>query len=70
MSRSVYAANEQVGDSVVLVFTRNNEALISERMKRVCDGDFASQNSGIMNCLPTPAEYALPPFTRWSAQPS
>jgi hypothetical protein len=58
MSRSVYAANEQVGDSVVLVFTRNNEALISERMKRVGDGDFASQNSGIMNCLPTAAANA------------
>lgn len=58
MSRSVYAANEQVGDSVVLVFTRNNEALIDERMKRVCNGDFASQNRGIMNCLPTAAANA------------
>ena len=60
MRRSVRTANEQVGDSIVLVFTENNEALVSEWMKRVCDSDFACQNSGIMNCLPMPEESVLP----------
>ena len=56
MRRSVLTTNEQVGDSVVLVFTGNDEALVSEWVKRVCDRDFACQNSGIMNCLPIPAD--------------
>jgi hypothetical protein len=45
-----------VGDSIVLVFTGNDEALVSEWVKRVRDRDFACQNSGIMNCLPIPAD--------------
>jgi hypothetical protein len=56
MRRSVLTTNEQVGDSVVLVFTGNDEALVSEWVKRVCDGDFACQNSGTMNCLPIPED--------------
>jgi hypothetical protein len=56
MRSSIRTANEQVGDSIVLVFTENNEALVSEWMKRVCDSDFACQNSGIMNCLPMQGE--------------
>jgi hypothetical protein len=55
MRRSVLTTNEQMGDSIVLVFTGNDEALVSERVKRVRDRDFACQNSGIMNCLPIPA---------------
>ena len=60
MRRSVLTTNEQVGDSVVLVFTGNDEALVSEWVKRVCDRDFACQNSGTMNCLPTLAPGAPP----------
>ena len=45
-----------MGDSIVLVFTGNDEALVSEGVKRVGDRDFARQNSGIMNCLPIPAD--------------
>ena len=60
MCRSVRAANEQVGDSIVFVFTENNEGLVSEWMKRVCDSDFACQNSGIMNCLPIREEKGQP----------
>jgi hypothetical protein len=56
MHRSVLTTNEQVGDSVVLVFTGNDEALVSEWVKRVRDRDFARQNSGIMNCLPIAAD--------------
>ena len=56
MRRSVLTTNEQVGDSVVLVFTGNDEALVSEWVKRVRDRDFACQNSGTMNCLPMPAD--------------
>jgi hypothetical protein len=52
-----------VGDSVVLVFTGNDEALVSEWVKRVCDRDFACQNSGTMNCLPTPVDNAPQPST-------
>ena len=63
MRRSIRAANEQVGDSIVLVFAENDEGLVSEWMKRVCYSDFACQNSGIMNCLPMPAETALPSST-------
>lgn len=54
MCRSVRVANEQVGDPIVLVFTENDEGLVSEWMKGVCYSDFAGQNSGIMNCLPMP----------------
>ena len=56
MRRSLLTTNEQVGDSIVLVFTGNDEALVSEWVKRVRDSDFACQNSGIMNCLPIPAD--------------
>ena len=56
MRRSVRTAHEQVGDSIVFVFTENDEALVSEWMKWVCDSDFACQNSGIMNCLPMQGE--------------
>ncbi len=56
MRLSVRTANEQVGDSIVLVFTDNDEALVRKWVKRVCDSDFACQNSGIMNCLPIPAD--------------
>ena len=41
MRRSIPTANEQVYCSKMLVFTENNQALLSQRMKRVCDGDFA-----------------------------
>lgn len=58
MCRSVRTANEKMGDSVVLVFAENYEALLCERMKRVGDSDFARQNSGIMSCLPTAAANA------------
>lgn len=51
MRRSIAAADEQVAPSIVLVFTENYEALVSKWVKRVCDSDFACQNSGIMNCL-------------------
>jgi hypothetical protein len=55
MRRSVSAADEQVAHPIVLVFTENDEALVSAWVKRVCDSDFACQNSGIMNCLLIPA---------------
>ena len=70
MRRSLLTTNEQVGDSIVLVFTGNDEALVSEWVKRVRDRDFACQNSGIMNCLPMPAANARRPFTACSAQRS
>ena len=70
MRRSVLTTNEQVGDSVVLVFTGNDEALVSEWVKRVCDRDFACQNSGTMNCLPMPAANAQRPFTAYSVLPN
>jgi len=60
MRRSVRAANEKVGDSIVLVFTENDEGLVNEWMKRVCYSDFPRQNSGIMNCLLTPVESGQP----------
>jgi hypothetical protein len=56
MRRSLLTTNEQVSDSIVLVFTGDDEALVSEWVKRVRDRDFACQNSGIMNCLPIPAD--------------
>jgi hypothetical protein len=58
MCRSVLTANEKMGDSIVLVFTENHEALLSEGMKRVRDSYFACQNSGIMSCLPMPEDAA------------
>jgi hypothetical protein len=70
MRRSVLTTNEQVGDSIVLVFTGNDEAFVSERVKRVRDRDFARQNSGIMNCLQIAAVSAPPPCTRSSVRPS
>jgi hypothetical protein len=70
MRRSVLTTNEQVGNSVVLVFTGNDEALVGEWVKRVCDRDFACQNSGTMNCLPMPADNAPRPFTVCSALPN
>jgi hypothetical protein len=42
----------------MFVFTENDEALLSQRMKWVCEGDFARQNSGTMNYLPTLAASA------------
>ena len=59
-----------MGDSIVLVFTENDEALVRKWVKRVCDSDFACQNSGIMNCLPIPAANAPRPFTACSALPN
>jgi hypothetical protein len=56
MRRSLFTTNEQVSDSIVLVFTGDDEALVSEWVKRVRDRDFACQNSGIMNCLLIPAD--------------
>jgi hypothetical protein len=47
----------------MFVFTENDEALLSQRMKWVCDGDFARQNSGTMNYLPTPADNVPLPST-------
>ena len=70
MRRSLLTTNEQVSDSIVLVFTGNDEALVSEWVKRVRDRDFACQNSDIMNCLPMPAADAQRPFTACSALPS
>ena len=63
MRRSVRAANEKVGDSIVLVFTENDEGLVNEWMKRVCYSDFPRQNSGIMNCLLMPAASERLSFT-------
>ena len=68
MRGSVCTANEQVGDSIVLVFTENDEALVRKWVKRVCDSDFACQNSGIMNCLPMPAANVPRRFTACSVQ--
>jgi hypothetical protein len=59
-----------MGDSIVLVFTENDEALVRKWVKRVCDSDFACQNSGIMNCLPMPADNVRRPFTACSVLPS
>jgi hypothetical protein len=59
-----------MGDSIVLVFTENDEALVRKWVKRVCDSDFACQNSGIMNCLPMPAANAQRPFTACSVLPN
>jgi hypothetical protein len=70
MRRSVRTANEKMGDSIVLVFTENHEALLSEGMKRVSDSDFARQNSGIMSCLPMLVVNALPRSIRCSVLPS
>jgi hypothetical protein len=70
MRRSVLTTNEQMDDSIVLVFTGNDEAPVSEWVKRVRDRDFACQNSGIMNCLPIAAVSAPPLCTRSSVQPS
>ena len=70
MCRSVLTANEKMGDSIVLVFTENHEALLSEGMKRVRDSDFACQNSGIMSCLPTPVGNERLAFIHYSGQPS
>jgi predicted phosphohydrolase len=70
MRRSVRTANEQMSDSIVLVFTGNDEALVSKWVKWVRDSDFACQNSGTMNCLPMPAENAQRLFTACSALPS
>jgi hypothetical protein len=60
MGGSVRTTNEHVGHSIVLVFTEDDEAPVSEWVKRVRDRDFACQNSGIMNCLPMPAVSAPP----------
>jgi len=51
MRRSVLTTNEQVRDSIVLVFTENDETPVGEWVKWVRDSDLACQNSGIMNCL-------------------
>jgi hypothetical protein len=59
-----------MGDSIVLVFTENDEALVRQWVKRVCDSDFACQNSGIMNCLPIPADNVQRPFTACSVLPN
>jgi hypothetical protein len=59
MSRSVGTANKQVYSSIVLMFAEHDEALAGQWMKRIRDGNFARQNSGIMNCLPMPLGSAL-----------
>ena len=63
MRGSIRTANKQVYGSIVLVLTENDEALFGQWMKRVGDGDFARQNSGIMNYLPMPAANELLSFT-------
>ena len=62
MRRPVGTANKHVGSSIVLVLTENDEALIGEWMKRICDGDFVCQNPDTMNCLPTLADDAPPSY--------
>lgn len=70
MCPPVRTANEKMGDSIVLVFAENYEALLSEGMKRIRDSDFARQNSGIMSCLPTRVENERLAFIHFSGQPS
>jgi hypothetical protein len=66
----IRTADKQVYRCIVLMFTENDEALFGQRMKWVRDGDFAPQNSGIMNCLPMQAASAQPRFIRYWEQPS
>ena len=54
----------------MLVFAEYDEALLAQRMKRIADGDFARQNSGIMNCLPIAVATAQRPSIACSAQPN
>jgi hypothetical protein len=54
----------------MIVLTENDEALLGQRVKWVRDGDFAPQNSGIMNCLPTQVDNALPRSIHSSHRPS
>ena len=56
--------------SIVLVLTEDNEALFGQRVKRVGNNDFVCQNSGVMNCLPIPAENGLHRSTVSSEAPS
>jgi hypothetical protein len=50
----------------VLMLAQDDETPAAEGMKGVANGDFMSQNPGIMNCLPTPVgNEPLPSIVGW-----
>jgi len=53
MRGAVGPAYKDMRSAVVIILTKNDEALSAQRMERIPDGDFSGRNQGIMNPFPT-----------------
>jgi hypothetical protein len=68
MRGAVGPAHKDMRSAVVLILTKNDEALSGQRMERIPDSDFCSRNQGIMSPFPIAAGSAPLPCTRSSPQ--
>ena len=55
MRGTVGRAHKDMRSAIVLILTKNDEALSGQWMERIPDGDFGGRNQGIMSPLPMPA---------------
>jgi len=56
--------DKDMRSAVVLILTKDDEALSCQRMKRIPDGDFCGRNQGIMSPLPIAADGTGPSSRR------
>jgi len=55
MRGAIGRAHKDMRSAIVLILTKNDEALSAQRMERIPDGDFSGRNQGIMNPFPIAA---------------
>jgi hypothetical protein len=58
MRGAVGPPDKDMWSAVVLISTKDDEALSCQRMERIPDGDFCGRNQGIMSPLPMPVANA------------
>ena len=64
MRGAVGPPHKDMRRAVVLILTKDDEALSGPRMERIPDGDFRGRNQGIMSPFPTPVPTEPPPCIR------
>jgi hypothetical protein len=68
--RPIFAADQHMCSSVVLMFTDDDEALAGQWMERISNRNLAGQNPGIMSSPPMQAAGAPPLCTLFCTPPS
>jgi len=64
MRGAIGRAHKDMRSAIVLILTKNDEALSGQWMERIPDGDFYSRNQGIMSPFPTAGASVPPQFIR------